>query len=81
MAQTPASAGTQQGDRIKVDAALPYTPSLIQIRVADYLQVFAFAHTSTTHKARQVLRISLVFLPALFILLVLEVVLKRTISF
>jgi protoheme IX farnesyltransferase len=40
-------------------------------------RAYAFAHTSTTQQARKVLRMSLVFLPALFLLLVLEVVLKH----
>jgi protoheme IX farnesyltransferase len=41
----------------------------------------AFARTRTTRQARQVLRMSLVFLPALFLLLVLDVVSKRLIGF
>jgi protoheme IX farnesyltransferase len=42
--------------------------------------VFAFAHTSTIYHARRVLRMSLVFLPALFLLLVVDVMLKGMIN-
>jgi len=41
---------------------------------------FIFARTPTTRQARQVLRMSLLFLPGLFLLLVLDVVLKRMIG-
>ena len=43
-------------------------------------RAFAFARTRTTHEARRVLWMSLVFLPALFLLLVLDVVLKGMIN-
>jgi protoheme IX farnesyltransferase len=43
-------------------------------------KVFVFARTPTTHGARQVLWMSLLFLPALFLLLVLDVTLKRMIG-
>jgi protoheme IX farnesyltransferase len=39
-----------------------------------------FARTRTTYQARKVLRMSLLFLPGLFLLLVLDVVLKRMIG-
>jgi protoheme IX farnesyltransferase len=41
---------------------------------------FVFAHTGTTHQARRVLRMSLLYLPALILLLVLDVILKRMIG-
>jgi protoheme IX farnesyltransferase len=42
---------------------------------------FAFARNGTTHRARQVLRMSLIFLPAQFLFLVLDVVSNRMIGY
>ena len=42
---------------------------------------FVFARTGTTHQARQVLRMSLIFLPAQFLYLVLDAVSERMIGY
>jgi putative flippase GtrA len=42
---------------------------------------FVFARTSSTHQARQVLRMSLIFLPAQFLFLVLDAVSGRMIGY
>ena len=42
---------------------------------------FVFARTGTTHQARQVLRMSLIFLPAQFLFLVLDAVSQRMIGY
>ena len=42
---------------------------------------FLFARTGATHQARQVLRMSLLFLPAQFLLMVLDAISERMIGY